>query len=96
MPADCYEDVLITEEFEVDKPGCLQLKYYAPDVGTVRVGWAGRNEDEHEVLVLTEANALSLEELAAVQQQVLAIEERPYEISPDVYGTTPPSEPLPA
>jgi hypothetical protein len=94
VPAGCYEDVLVTEEFEVDKPGAFQLKYYAHDVGTVRVGWAGRNEDEREVLVLTEAKVLSPEELAEVREQVLALEARAYDVSPDVYGTTPPLAPL--
>ena len=95
VPVDCYTNVLVTEEFELDKPGAAQLKFYAEGVGTVRVGWSGRNEDEHEVLVLTEANVLTAEQLSRVRREVLVIEERAYEISPDVYGTTPPSEPLP-
>lgn len=96
VPVDCYTNVLVTEEFELDKPGAAQLKYYAEGVGTVRVGWSGRNEDEHEVLVLTEANVLSADQLARIRREVLVIEGRAYETSPDVYGTTPPSEPLPS
>ena len=92
VPAGCYEDVLVTEEFELDKPGAFQLKYYATGIGTVRVGWAGRNEDEQEVLVLVEARALSPNELATVRDKVLALEARAYDVSPDVYGTTPPLE----
>ena len=95
VPAGCYENVLVTEEFEVDKPGAYQLKYYAEAVGTVRVGWAGRNEDEREVLVLTEATVLVGQELSDVRDAVLTLEARAFERSPDVYGLTPPSEQLP-
>src|SRR3712207_8408363 len=42
---DCYENVLVTEEFNPSEPGAYQLKYYAPDVGNVRVGW--RRSEEH-------------------------------------------------
>ncbi len=52
MPVDCYEDVLVIEEFERTKPQASQLKYYAPGVGNVRVGWRGKNEDEQEELEL--------------------------------------------
>ena len=48
VPVDCYEDVLVIEEFERTKPGASQLKFYAPEVGNVRVGWRGKNEDEQE------------------------------------------------
>jgi hypothetical protein len=33
VPVECYEDVLVIEEFERNKPGAYQLKYYAPGVG---------------------------------------------------------------
>ena len=95
VPAGCYEDVLITEEFERDKPGAFQLKSYAPGVGNVRIGWAGPNDQDHEQLVLVAVKMLSPEELEDVRTQVLALEAHAYEISPDVYGTTPPSEPSP-
>jgi hypothetical protein len=38
VPIDCYDEVLVIEEFERNKPGAFQLKYYAPGVGDVRVG----------------------------------------------------------
>ncbi|HEV3399258.1 MAG TPA: response regulator transcription factor, partial [Actinomycetes bacterium] len=47
----CYKDVLVTDEFALDEPEARQLKYYAPGVGNVRVGWMGRDE-EQEVLSL--------------------------------------------
>ena len=95
VPAGCFEDVLVTGEFELDKPGSTQLKYYAPGVGNVRVGWTGPNEDDHEILLLTEMRTLSEAEMAEMREQVLALEAHGFEISPDVYGTTPPLEPRP-
>jgi hypothetical protein len=96
VPAGCYEDVLIIGEFELDKPGSTQLKYFAPGVGNVRVGWAGPKEDDHEILLLTEMRTLSEAEMADVREQVLALEAHGFQTSPDVYGTTPPLEPRPA
>jgi hypothetical protein len=49
VPVDCYENVLVSEEFNPSEPGSYQLKYYAPDVGNVRVGWRGEKEEERDV-----------------------------------------------
>jgi hypothetical protein len=96
VPVDCYDDVLVTQEFSRTEPGAYQLKYYAAGVGNVRVGWGGPNEDEHEVLVLTELMHLDPAALAEVREKVLAQEKRAYRISPDVYGKTAPAEQVPA
>jgi hypothetical protein len=93
VPAGCYEDVLVTEEFERTKPGAYQLKYYAPDVGNVRIGWRGPKEEEKERLVLAELVHLDQQALAKVREQALNLEERAYRVSKDVYGRTPPAEP---
>jgi hypothetical protein len=85
VPAGCYEDVLVTEEFEPTIPGAFQLKFYAPDVGNVRVGWRGPKEREREVLVLTEIRELDAEELQAVHEEAFAMEARA-----NVYGMTAP------
>jgi hypothetical protein len=92
VPVGCYSDVLVTREFSRTEPGAFQLKYYAAEVGNVRVGWGGANEDEHEVLVLTDIVHLTPEALAEVRQKVLEQERRAYDISPEVYGLTTPSE----
>jgi hypothetical protein len=92
VPVDCYDDVLITEEFEPGKPGEFQLKYYASGVGNVRVGWRGRNEDEREVLKLVALNHLDDQELAQAGEAALDLERSAYKISEDVYGKTPPIE----
>ena len=92
VPADCYRDVLVIEEFDRAEPGAFQLKFYAPGVGVVRVGWRGKNEEEHETLVLVKVARLTPEQLAAVHETALAMEARAYEISPDVYAQTLPLE----
>ena len=94
-PVDCYEGVLIMREFGRSAPGASQLKYYAPGVGGVRVGWMGPNEEEQEVMVLVSVETLTPEELDAVRETVLAQERRAYELS-DVYGNTEPMEQAPA
>jgi hypothetical protein len=50
VPGNCYDDVLVIEEFERNKPGIFQLKYYAPGVGEVRAGWRrpGRTRSQME------------------------------------------------
>lgn len=88
VPAGCYDDVLVTEEFEPTKPGAFQLKYYAPGVGHVRVGWRGAEEEEREVLVLTEILELDADELDGVHEDALEMEARAY-----VYGMTAPIQP---
>ena len=87
VPAGCYDDVLVTEEFEPLKPGAYQLKFYAPDLGYVRVGWRGAKEREREVLVLTEVRQLDADEMDEVHTEAFAMEDRG-----NVYGMTAPLE----
>ncbi len=94
VPVDCYEDVLVIEEFNQEEPDAFQLKYYAPGVGSVRVGWRGADATQ-ETLELVEYVQLSPEALAEVRAEVLELEKRAYEISKEVYDQTLPSEPLP-
>jgi hypothetical protein len=91
VPVDCYSDVLVIDEFSRDEPGAHQLKYYAPGVGGIRVGWRGPKEEEQEVLVLVELEQLSAQQMADVRKKVLEQEARAYELS-DVYGRTAPIE----
>jgi hypothetical protein len=94
VAAGCYKDVLVTDEFALDEPEARQLKYYAPGVGNVRVGWMGRDE-EKEVLSLVTLTRLAAEAQAEVRDQVRALDRRAYEVS-QAYTTTPPvEEPLP-
>lgn len=91
VPAGCYDDVLVIEEFERSKPDAYQLKYYAPGVGNVRVGWRGAKEDSREVLVLERIRRLDRRAMAAVREAVLDLERSAYRHSKDVYGQTAPA-----
>jgi hypothetical protein len=91
VPVDCYKNVLVTEEFNPDEPGAFQLKYYAPGVGNVRVGWRGEKEEEKETLELVDYQHLSQQALAKVRRDALEMDKRAYERS-EVYRETPPAE----
>ncbi|MFF0557635.1 hypothetical protein [Streptomyces sp. NPDC004266] len=92
VPVGCFHHVLVTDEFApLDPEGGHQLKSYAPHVGNIKVEPVG--EANPETLSLTEFTRLDRKELAAVRKEVLAQDARGYEISPDVYGTTPPAQP---
>jgi hypothetical protein len=91
VPVDCYGNVVVTEEFNPDEPDAYQLKYYAPGVGNVRVGWRGKNEEEKETLKLTEYRQLSPEALAKVRKDAMEMDQRAYERS-EAYQETQPVE----
>jgi hypothetical protein len=93
VPVGSYKNVLVTEEFNPDEPGSFQLKYYAPGVGNVRVGWRGKKEEEKETLELVDYQHLSPEALAKVRREAMEMDGRAYERS-EVYRDTPPAEPL--
>ena len=91
VPVDCYEDVLVIEEFERTKPGASQLKYYAPGVGAVRVGWRGKNEDEQEELELVSYRQLGAAQMEEVHEAVLKLDGDAFRRLPH-YGATTPAE----
>jgi hypothetical protein len=91
VPVDCYEDVLVMEEFSAEEPNAFQLKYYAPGVGNVRVGWKG-DDPSRETLKLVKLVQLSAEALADVRAEALKLEKRAYTVSKDVYAQTSPAE----
>jgi hypothetical protein len=91
VPVDCYEDVLVMAEFSEEEPGAFQLKYYAPGVGNVRVGWKG-DDPSRETLKLVRLVQLSPEALADVRAAALKLEKRAYALSKDVYAHTSPAE----
>jgi hypothetical protein len=92
VPVDCYDEVLVIEEFNPE-PNAFQLKYYAPAVGFVAVGWRG-TEASREELELVELVQLDPDALAEVRAQALALEQHAYQISPNVYAHTPRAERL--
>jgi len=88
VPTGCYKGVLVLREFERSKPNASQLKYYARGLGNVRVGWAGANDQDHEVLVLTRVETLGAKAMASVRRQALLLEQHAYKTSKAVYGRT--------
>jgi hypothetical protein len=92
VPVDCYDDVLVIEEFERNKPGAFQLKYYAPGVGDIRVGWRGPEEVEKEGLELVKEVRLSPQGLAKARANALKMEKHAYEIK-EYYRKTEPAKP---
>jgi hypothetical protein len=92
VPEDCYSDVVVIEEFEPSIPQAWQDKYYAPGIGVAKVGWRGKNDESKEVLELVDFRTLTDEELAEVRADALALEERAYRISKDVWAKTPPAQ----
>ena len=94
VPVECYKNVLVIEEFEKGVPGVFHLKYYAPKVGLVKVGWRGAKEEEKETLALVKRQQLSSKELAKARKTALKLDNRAYKRSADVYGKTPPAKPL--
>jgi hypothetical protein len=90
VTAGCYDDVLVVDEFNRDEPDAHQLKYYAPGIGGVRVGWAGAKEEEQEVMQLVKVVHLDAAALGTIRSAALALEKHAYEVSKDVYGTTEP------
>jgi hypothetical protein len=91
VPVDCYENVLVTEEFEPSIPGVYQLKYYASGVGNIQVGWRGKKQDERETLELVELKHLSPKAMAEVRKAAMELDRRAYERS-EVYRDTQPAE----
>jgi hypothetical protein len=91
VPVDCYDGVLVNEEFSKEEPGAYQLKYYAPGVGNVRVGFRGTS-DEVETLVLTKIEHLGPSEMADVSREIHKIDGRAIANEKAAYRQTKPME----
>lgn len=89
VPFRCFEDVLVTRETATGEGNAFQLKYYAREVGNIRVGWKG-DDASKETLELIEVIQLNPEQLAEVRAEAIKLEQRAYEISTDVYAQTAP------
>lgn len=79
------------DEFNLEEPGSIQLKYYAPDVGQVRVGFRG-NDIKPEILELVDLKQLDANALAEVRDAALELEARAHKDHIDVFGETPLAE----
>jgi hypothetical protein len=90
VAAGCYKDVVVTDEYALDEPEARQLKYYAPGVGNIRVGWMGHDQ-EQEVLSLVRREQLDTKAMTEVHRQMVALDRRAYAVS-KAYAATPPVE----
>ena len=90
VAADCYQDVLVAEEFSQSEPDAYQVKYYAPGVGNVRVSWRGEDATKEE-LELVEFIVLDQQSLEQIREAALEMEKHAYEVSREVYDETPPA-----
>ena len=92
VPLDCYENVLVIAESSESEPDAQQLKYFAPNVGNIRVGWRGEGEITQETLELVEIQQLVLGAFDEARSEALKLEKHAYEISKDIYGATKPMQ----
>jgi hypothetical protein len=90
VPVRCFDNVLVTDEWNPTEHGAHERKYYARGVGNVRVGFAGGSEQE--VLVLERVTRLSPGALAQARARVLTLDRRAYTLRKRLYGRTPPAE----
>jgi uncharacterized protein YbaA (DUF1428 family) len=90
VSVDCYDGVIVTAEYSQTEPDAFQLKFYAADVGNVRVDWKGFDATREELELVEIAN-LNPSEMDDARERALELEARAYEISKEVYDQTPPS-----
>lgn len=84
-----FDDVMVIKETsKAEEADGYQLKYYAPGVGNVRVGWGGNKDKSQEMMELVKLEQLSPKEMAAVRDKAMALEKSAYKVSPKVYGLT--------
>ena len=79
VPAGAFKDVVVIEEWDAleRKRGALQLKYYAPGVGYIKVGYEG-DDPVKETLELTKNSTLTAKEMDEARAEALMVEERSY------------------
>lgn len=84
VAAGTFEDVIVIEEWSAPEleMEAAQLKYYAPSIGYVKVGFEG-DDPVKEVLELTEVRTLNEQEMDEARAEALLVEERSY-----FYGET--------
>ena len=91
VPYGSFDNVLVIQEWDQEEPHARQLKYYAPGLGNIRVGWRAEKDKDQEVLDLVKVEQLDADELANAREEALKLEKHAYEISKDVYAKSKPS-----
>jgi hypothetical protein len=90
VPAGTFDDVLVIKESARSEPDAEQLKYYAPGVGNIRVGWIGAKKIK-EKLELIKIEQLDPKIIAEIRIQALDLEKSAYKHSKNVYAYTAPA-----
>jgi len=91
VPTGCYDNVLVTDEFApLDPAGGHHRKFYAPGVGVVRIDAIG--DTDPEILRLTKFRQQCPPGVARTRAKALALDAHGYQVSPKVYGRTPPAQ----
>jgi hypothetical protein len=91
VPIGCFDNVLVTKEWSGGEFGDFQLKYYAPGIGGIRVGFSGDDPDQEE-LVLVKIVHLTRDALAKIDDSALRLDRRAYVVAADMYGPTRPAK----
>ncbi|MGB8384369.1 MAG: hypothetical protein WCG47_24540 [Dermatophilaceae bacterium] len=84
----CYTDVVKIQEWDPSAPqDGRQLKYYAPNVGLVKIG--ARGGDSQEATELVSQTMLGPAALSSVRDDALRLDRRAFRISKDYNATSP-------
>lgn len=89
VPAGAFENVLVVKESAQSEPDAEQLKYYAPGVGNIRVGWTGTKKVK-EVLELVKVVQLNQTPMAEIRAKAMRLEKSAYSRN-NVYSQTAPA-----
>ena len=91
IPAGTFKDVLVIEEWSRPelKKGAVRLKYYAPGIGYIQMGFEG-DDPVRETLVLTKESQLNAQEMDEARTEASMVEERAFYYGRD---TKPPWRP---
>ncbi|MBU0499395.1 MAG: hypothetical protein KJ558_01385 [Gammaproteobacteria bacterium] len=92
VPAGEFADVLVIAETSAAEPDAQQLKYHAPGIGPIKVGWRGAGEKTKETLELTRIEQLDAKAMDRVRQEALAMEQDGNRRSKQVYARLEPLE----
>jgi hypothetical protein len=92
VKAGSYADVVVIAETSASEPDAEQLKYFAPGIGNVKVGWRGSGEKTKETLELVKVEKLDAKAMAEARAEALKMEKNAYQRSQNVYAKTPPLE----
>lgn len=91
VPQGCYENMIVTDEFNREEPGAVQQKFYAPRVGNTRVSFTG-NDASKELLELSKVTQLDPAGLDAVRVEALKLDASGIQRSREAYAQSSPIE----